>query len=80
MQNITSTTVKNFKFKNPKWRTAAILKTVKLQYLCRYLTVFDKIWHDDACWSPAPDVKFTFFNFRPSYMADSRNIEYRETA
>jgi len=28
-------------FKNPRWRTAAILKTVKSPYLCKLLTDFD---------------------------------------
>jgi len=37
---LTATTVKNFNFKNPRWRTAAILKTVKLQYL----QMFDRFW------------------------------------
>ena len=35
-------------FKNPRWRTAAILKGVKSPYLCNRLTDFDEIWHDDA--------------------------------
>jgi len=34
----------NLNFKNPRWRTAAILKTVKSPYLCNYLTNFDEIW------------------------------------
>jgi len=29
-------------FKNPRWRTAAILKTVKSSYLCNRLTDFEK--------------------------------------
>jgi len=28
---------------NPRWRTAAIFKTVKLLYLCNRLTDFDEI-------------------------------------
>ena len=35
-------------FTNPRWRTAAILKTVKLPYLCNRFTDFDEIWHGDA--------------------------------
>ena len=31
-------------FTNPKWRTAAILRTVKAPYLCSRLTDFDEIW------------------------------------
>ena len=49
---------------------AVILKTVKSPYLCNCVTDFDEIWHGDACWSPAPNVKFKIFNFRQSYMAD----------
>ena len=32
----------------PRWRMAAILKTVKLPFLCNRLTDFDEIWHDYA--------------------------------
>jgi len=35
-------------FQNPRWRTAAILKTVKSPYLRNRLTDFDEIWHADA--------------------------------
>ena len=45
---LTFSTVKNLNFTNPRWRTAAILKTVKLPYLCNRLTDFDEIWHGDA--------------------------------
>ena len=38
-------------FNNPRSRTAAILKTVKSQYLCNHLTDFDDIWHNDTYWS-----------------------------
>ena len=34
---LTSQTVKKLNFKNPRWRTAAILKTVKSPYLCNLL-------------------------------------------
>jgi len=37
----TSQTVKTLNFKNPRWRTAAILKNVKSPYLCNLLTDFD---------------------------------------
>jgi len=37
---------KNSNFTNPRWQTAAILKTVKSPYLCSRLTDFDEIWHD----------------------------------
>jgi len=55
--------VKNVNFTNPRWRTAAILKTVTSSYLCNLLTDFDKIWHGDARWSPEPGVKFKFLIF-----------------
>jgi len=66
---LTVLAVKKFEFQNPRWRTAATLKTVKSSYLCNRSTNFDEIWHGDACWSPAPNV---IFNFRQYYMADSR--------
>jgi len=43
---LTAPTVKNVEFH--KWLTAAILKTVKLPYVCNRLTDFDEIWQDDA--------------------------------
>jgi len=38
---LTSYTVKKLNFKNPKWRTAAIVKTIKSPYLCNLLADFD---------------------------------------
>jgi len=35
--------LKNLNFQNPRWRTAAIVKTVKSPYLCNRLTDFDEI-------------------------------------
>jgi len=32
---------------NPRWRTAAILETVKSQYLSNRLAAGREIWHDD---------------------------------
>ena len=52
---LTVQTVKNLNFPNPRWRTAAILKTVKLPYLCNRLTDFDEIWHGDGDWPPTGD-------------------------
>jgi len=48
---LTVLAVKNLNFQNPRWRTAAIVKTVKSPYLCNRLTYFDEIWHGDAHWS-----------------------------
>ena len=38
---LTAPTVKKFEFHKPRWRTAAILKTVKSPYVCNRLTAFD---------------------------------------
>jgi len=57
---LTFPTVKTFNLTNPRWRTAAILKTVKLLYLCNRLTDFDEIWHDDAYWPLAADQSLKF--------------------
>jgi len=50
-------------FQNPRWRAAAILKTVKSPYLRNRLTDFDKIWHADADWRYTGDrpLKFRIF-------------------
>jgi len=40
---LTTLTIKNLNSNNPKWRTAAILKTVKSPYLCNRATDFDEI-------------------------------------
>ena len=45
---LTSLTFKKLKFTNPRCRTAAILKTVKLSCLCNRLTDFWWNLHDDA--------------------------------
>jgi len=63
MQNWSPPRPLKIEFQNPKWRTAAILKTVTSFYLCNLLTDFDKVWQGDACWYPAPDVKFKFLIF-----------------
>jgi len=57
---LTFPTVKTFNLTNPRWRTAAILKTVKLLYLCNRLADFDEIWHDDAYWPLAADQSLKF--------------------
>jgi len=45
---LTASTVKKLNFRNPRWRTAAILKTVKSPYLGNRLTDLDEIWHSEA--------------------------------
>ena len=52
--------LKYLNFTNPRWRTAAILKTVKSPYLLNSLTDFDEIWHDDAHWPPTADRPLKF--------------------
>jgi len=41
-------TIRNLNLQNPRWRTAAILKTFKSPYLCNCSTNFNKIWHGDV--------------------------------
>jgi len=45
---LTAQIVKKLNFQNPRWRTAAILKTVKSPYLRNCLTDFDEIWYGEA--------------------------------
>jgi len=52
--------LKNLNFQNPRWRTATILKTVKLPYLRNSLTDFDEIWHGDADWPSTRDTPLKF--------------------
>jgi len=58
----TSRPIKYLNFCKPRWRTAAILKTVKSPYFRNRLTDFE-IWHGDADWPPAGDrlSKFRIF-------------------
>jgi len=48
MDLLTVLIVKKLNFKNPRWRTVAILKTVKSPYLRNRLTDFDDICHVEA--------------------------------
>jgi len=57
---LTAPIVKKLNFTNPRWRTAAILKTVKSPYLCNRLTEFDEIWRVDVRWSPTATVSKNF--------------------
>jgi len=57
---LTAQTVKNLNFQNPRWRTAANMKTVKSPYLRNRLTEFDEIWHGDADWPPTGDTPLKF--------------------
>ena len=45
MNLLNDVTIKKFEFQNPRWRTAAILKTVKAPYFHNCSTDFDEIWH-----------------------------------
>jgi len=55
--------LKNLNFQNPRWRAAAILKTVKSPYLRNCLTDIDEIWHVDADgpYTAERPLKFRFF-------------------
>jgi len=55
----TALTVKISNFTNPRWRTAAILRTNKSPYLCSRLTDFDEIWRADAYWPPTAETTTT---------------------
>jgi len=48
---------------------AAILKTVKLPFLCNRLTDFDEIWQGDANWLATGDRPLKFLNFSKTKMA-----------
>jgi len=64
------------KIQNPRWRTAAIVKTVKSPYLRNRLTDFDEIWHGDAHWPRTWDrpLKFRIFeNLR--WRNESSNLQ-----
>ena len=55
--------LKDSNFTNPRWRTTAILRTVKSPYLCSRLTDFDEIWQEDAHWPSTAErpLKFRIF-------------------
>jgi len=63
MGHLTAQNVKKLNFQNNRWRTPAILKTVKSPHLRNRLTDFDEIWHGDADWPPTGDrpLKVEFF-------------------
>jgi len=61
--------VENLNFQNPRWRTTAILKTVKSPYLRNSLTDVDEIWHSDADWPPTGDRPSKISNFSKTKMA-----------
>jgi len=77
---LTAQIIKNANFTNPRWRTAAILKTVKSPYLCNCLTDFDEIWHDDAHWPPAADrpLKFRIFEIQDGGSRHFENHKNRD--
>ena len=60
---LTAQIVKNVYFQNPRWRTAAILKTVKSPDLRNRLTDFAEIWHGEANWPLTGErpLKFRIF-------------------
>jgi len=56
--------LKKLNFRNPTWRTAAILKIVKSQYLCNRLTDFDEIRNSDAYSHITADRPFKILIFK----------------
>jgi len=68
-------TVKNMHFKDPRWQTAAILKTTKSPFLRNYSTDFDKIWHSVGAFLQATSrVPRWWIGERPPDMAASCDI------
>jgi len=62
-------------FTNPRWRTAAILKTVKLPYLCIRFTDFDEVWDGDAYGSLTVDRPLKNFEFLKIQDGGGRHLE-----
>ena len=60
MALLIASTVKYSNFKNRRWRTAAILKTVKSPYLYNRLIDSNEIWHDNAHGAPTADRPLKF--------------------
>jgi len=60
---LTVLTLKNLNFQNPRWRTAAILKTVKSPYLRNRVTDSAEFWQGEANWPPTGDrlLKYQIF-------------------
>jgi len=58
--------VKNLNFKNRRWRTAAILKTIQSSYIRNCLTDFDPVWHSDAeqVSTPLAITKYRIFKLK----------------
>jgi len=54
----------NRRITNPRWRTAAILKTEKWPYLRNGLINPHEIWQDDAYWPTEGDGKLKFLTFK----------------
>jgi len=71
---------KNSNITNPRWRTAAILKTVKSPYLCNRLTDFDEIWHDDVHGLFTSDRPLKISNFWKSNMSAATILKITKIA
>jgi len=68
-------TVKNLNLQNPRWRTAANMKTVKSPYLRNRLTDSDEIWHDDADWPQTGDTPLKFQIFQKKQDGGGRHLK-----
>jgi len=66
-------------FTNAIWRTAAILKTVKLPYLCNRSTDFDEIWHGDANCPPDSGQTVKIWNFGGRHLENHKNRDIYAT-
>jgi len=66
-------------FHNPRWRTTAILKTVKSPYLRNRLTDFGEIWRDDADW-PLRGKTVKISNFSKTKMAAAAILKITKIA
>ena len=68
--------VNKLNFQNPRWRTAAIVKTVKPPYLRNCLTDFDEIWYGDWHWPRTWDRPLKFWIFEnPRWQNESNNLQ-----
>ena len=76
---LTALTVKKSNFTNPRWRTAAILRTVKSPCVCNRLTDFDEIWHDDGYWPSTAERPLKFRIFKNSRWRQPPSIKSRKS-
>jgi len=71
-------TIRNLNLQNPRWRTAAILKTFNSPYLCNCSTNFNKIWHSDVLSPFQITHTYTLDNVHYS-QAQGLNLKHRRS-